>query len=128
MTMDHIITMLRTLERLEAQHTLRRTEYEQAKEAAIPESVRAHLAQIDATYQADLEGMALEIAHLKEQCQEAVCAYGRTVKGGGYTATYMPGRMSWDNGFLKGYAASHPEILPGQRVGEPYAVLRKGSK
>jgi phage host-nuclease inhibitor protein Gam len=126
--MEHIITMLRTLERLEAQHTLRRTEYEQAKEAAIPESVRAQLAAIDAAYQADLEGMALEIAQLETECKLAVCAYGQTVRGGGYTATYTSGRVSWDNGFLKGYAASNPEILRGQKVGEPYVVLRKGGK
>ena len=35
--MDHILAMLRTLEQLEAQYTLRRAAYDQAKEEAIPE-------------------------------------------------------------------------------------------
>ena len=43
--------------------------------------------------------MAVEIEQLKEQCKASACAYGRTVKGGGYTATYVVGRVSWDNAF-----------------------------
>ena len=88
--MDHILAMLRTLEQLEAQYTLRRAAYDQAKEEAIPESVRAQLAAIDAAYQPELDGMAVEIEQLK-QCKASACAYGRTVKGGGFICNLCGG-------------------------------------
>ena len=127
--MDHITTMLRTLEQLEAQYTLRRGP-DQAKEEAIPESVQAQLAAIDAALSARPGRDGRRDRAAQEAVQgERLCLWpygqGRRL----YTATYVVGRVSWDNAFLQGYGAHFRiEILQGCKEGQPYVILRKGDK
>ena len=69
--------------------------------------------------------MLVEIGQLEAQIKAAVLEYGRSVKGAGMQAVYMAGRVSWDDKFLQGYAATHEEILPARMEGKPSVSLRK---
>ena len=123
--MDHITVMLGALSQLQQQHAALQAQCEATKEAAIHADVRAVLAAIEGEYQPQFDGMLVEIGQLEAQIKAAVLEYGRSVKGAGMQAVYMAGRVSWDDKFLQGYAATHEEILQARLEGKPSGSLRK---
>ena len=78
-----------------------------------------------ATFQPQLDGLAVELDQLTQRVKEAVLAHGASVKGTGLHAVYSPGRVSWDEKFLQGYAATHEEILQARIEGKASVSLRK---
>jgi len=117
--------LLEQLTDLYAQRDLLNIDRDQARDDAIPEEVKAALADIDAEFAPKQEAVAEKIAALEEQAKVAVLAEGATVKGGALQAVYTKGRVTWDSKKLEGMASLIPELKDARKEGEPSVSIRK---
>jgi hypothetical protein len=76
----------------------------------------------------EMERLGINAEMLETTVREGVLTIGKTVKGVGLQALFIPGKPSWNNDALEGYAIAHPEILPFKSVGKPFVQIRKVAK
>jgi hypothetical protein len=125
--MDALVVMLDDLSDLQERLQTVQTAYAVAREAQIPATVRTALARVDAEYAACAQALETTIAQVAACLKQAVLERGASVKGTGLHAIYVKGRVTWDSRYLEIYAASHPEIQPARKEGQPSVSLRKVS-
>lgn len=99
-------------------------EKEALKQSIIPKEVSDQLIAVDVEFQPRTDLLKEELEKLAELLKHKIIELGQTVKGSGYTAVFTPGRVSWDDRALAGYAASHPEIKQFRKEGGPSVTLR----
>ncbi len=102
-------------------------QYAAAREAQLPARVRTALARVDAEYRAQWEPLQATMDQVEGCIKQAVLERGASVKGAALHAIYVTGRVFWDSTYLDIYAASHPEIQPARKEGQPSVSLRKVS-
>ena len=117
--------ILEQLTELYAQQDLLKIDRDQARDNAIPEEIKAALADIDAEFSPKLDAVAEKIAKLEADAKTAVLAEGATVKGGALQAVYTKGRVTWDGKKLEGMAALIPQLADARKEGEPSVSIRK---
>lgn len=98
---------------------------EEARVMAIPPEVAAAFDTIDAAMLPQIQELGQAVQQAKEEIRRAVLGLGASVKAYGYQAVYTRGRISWDDAWLQGYAASHDEILQARIEGQPSVSIRK---
>jgi hypothetical protein len=99
-----------------------------AQEAALPQSLRQRLKEIEARFGPQRETLEHEARHLEADIKAAVIAHGASVKGARLHAVYVSGKVSWDDRALQGYAAAgHAEILTFRSLGKASVSLRKAT-
>jgi hypothetical protein len=124
-TEDALVVMLDDLSALQDQLAALACAHAAARQAAIPAPVRKALARLDAEYAPPLEALERRLAAQEATLKAAVLARGRSVKGTTLHAIWVKGRVSWDSRFLAIYAASHPEVQPARKEGQPSVSLRR---
>lgn len=124
---EHVAEKLELLTNLRGAADVARLNYE-AKRAEILEQIQAELDALDAEYKPVLEAAQENIAALENEIKTDVLLYGESISGGMYRASYTQGRVSWDNGGMAKYAASHPEVLQFRKQGQPIVSLRVVNK
>jgi hypothetical protein len=120
-----IQTLLAQLTALRRQLTAHENIYAEAKLEAIPPDVQARRQAIDEACLPQIRELTEAAGQLEEQVKAAVLAYGSSIKGEQYHVIVSKGRVSWDDAFLQGYAATHPEILQGRIEREATVSLSK---
>ena len=116
-----ILTLLHTLATLYTQQAALRAQ----EHAALPATLRARLAQVQARFAPQHAGLARDVALVESQVKAAVLAHGQSVKGERLHAVYVRGKTHWDTAMLGGYALHHPEVLRCSEPGKPSVTLRK---
>ena len=81
------------------------------KEATLPAYMRQTIEAIDQRFAPQMLTATEAMSALSERIKEAVIDGGVSVKIDSLQAVYSRGRVSWDDKFLQGYAAAHPEIF-----------------
>lgn len=94
------------------------------KRDEILKPVAEALADLDAEIKPGMDALDEQIAALREEIESAILQRCETVRGDRLQAVYARGRVTWDTRALIGYAATHPEILEFQKLGEPSVVIR----
>ena len=122
---DQITTMLNTLAELQETAQQLSGAYMIARDSLISESLRAALGELAREYDSTTAAINTEITLLTTEVKAAVEVVGHSVKGLKLHAVYTAGRVSWDDRFLKGYAATHEEILQARKEGQPGVSIRK---
>lgn len=117
--------ILEQLTELYAQQDLLNMDREKAKDAAIPQEVKAALEEIALEFSPKQEALSEKIAALLEEVKTAVIAEGETVKGGALQAVYAKGRVTWDGKKLDGMMSLIPQLEDARKVGEPSVSIRK---
>ena len=56
---------------------------------------------------------------LKAKIVELAKSAGESVAGARYRATYVKGKVTWDDKGLIGYSKAHPEVMELRTTGEP---------
>ncbi len=120
---DHVAEKLERLSNLRNAAEFTRLDYE-TKQAQILKQVQAELDALDSEYKPVLERAHENIAALENEIKTDVLLHGESVSGGMYRATYMQGRVSWDNEGMTSYAASHPDVLQFRKQSQPIVSLR----
>jgi hypothetical protein len=123
--MDYLVLMLDDLSDLQERLQTLQTAYAAAREAQIPSKVRTALERVEAEYATRVEALETTIAQAEGCIKQAVLERGASVKGTALHAIYVKGRVFWDSTYLAIYAASHPEIQPARKAGQPSVSLRK---
>ena len=98
---------------------LRKAEKLAELEAQIPAEIRVAMRAADDAAAEVAERTSREIEELKAEVKADVIAASLTVKGDFLEARFVKGRVTWDSAKLEGFAASHPEILPFRKQGDP---------
>lgn len=124
---DYVAEKLERLSNLRNAAEFTRLDYE-TKRALILKQVQAELDAIDSEYKPVMERAEENIAVLENEIKTDVLLYGESVSGGMYRATYMKGRVSWDNDGMTRYAESHPDVLQFRKQGQPIVSLRVANK
>ena len=124
---DYVAEKLERLSNLRNAAEFTRLDYE-TKRTQILKQVQAELDALDGEYKPVLDSTQGNIAELENEIKTDVLLYGGSVSGGMYHATYMQGRISWDNEGMTKYAESHPEVLEFRRRGQPIVSLRISNK
>jgi hypothetical protein len=124
---EHVAEKLERLSNLRGAAEVARLNYE-SRRTEILKQVQAELDALDAEYKPVLERAEENIAALESEIKTDVLLHGESVSGGMYRATYMQGRVSWDNEGMTKYAASHPDVLQFRKQGQPIVSLRVVSK
>ena len=122
---DQITSMLNTLAQLQETANQISGAYMLARDALISESIRAALGELAREYDSTTAAINAEVTLLTSEVKAAVEAVGYSVKGQKLHAVYTAGRVSWDDRFLQGYAATHEEILQARKEGSPSVSIRK---
>ena len=120
---DHVAEKLERLSNLRNAAEFTRLDYE-TKRTQILKQVQAELDALDSEYKPVMERAQENIAALENEIKTDVLLHGESVSGGMYRATYMQGRVSWDNDGMTSYAASHPDVLQFRKQGQPIVSLR----
>ena len=116
---------LNRLASLQANIDALKLRYDQLRQDAIPDSVRALLQEIDAE-QAEAVGPAmLEVEELKREIECDVLEGKASVKGTYLQAVYTQPKVTWETGLLAGFAIAHPEILSARKIGKPSVSFRE---
>jgi len=98
-------------------------------DGAIPEDVKAKIADIRIEFAPQREALENQILAVKEQITAAVIAEGASVTGGQMQAVFQKGRTSWDTKKLDGLMIVLPELAQARKVGEPFVQLKmRGDK
>lgn len=124
---DYVAEKLERLSNLRNAAEFTRLDYE-TKRTQILRQVQAELDALDSEYKPVMERVEENIAVLENEIKTDVLLYGESVIGGMYRATYMQGRVSWDNEGITQYADSHPEVLQFRKQGQPIVSLRVMNK
>jgi hypothetical protein len=120
---DHVAEKLERLSNLRNAAEFTRLDYE-TKRTQILKQVQAELDTLESEYKPVMERVEENIATLENEIKTDVLLHGESVSGGMYRATYMQGRVSWDNEGMTKYAASHPEVMQFRKQGQPIVSLR----
>jgi hypothetical protein len=120
---DEVAEKLERLSNLRNAAEFTRLDYE-TKRMHILKQVQAELDALDSEYKPVLERVAENLTALETEIKTDVLLHGESVSGGMYRASYTQGRVSWDNEGMAKYAASHPEVLPFRKQGQPIVMLR----
>ncbi len=108
-------------------------------DALIPQSVRDAIGKLNDDYAGQIAALEAEFAQkgkasqenysiLEKEIRADVVVLGKTVTGEKLQVVYTPGRVSWNDDALSGFAKAHPEILEYRNPGEPYASIKKVTK
>lgn len=103
--------------------------------AALPQELRAKIAEIEQAYEdADvktaaefdnrLQFLEQSISGLSERIKEDVLKIGYTVKGEFKQAVWNRGRITWNSKGLQGYQVAHPEIATFREDHDPTVTIR----
>jgi len=120
---EHILDQLNRLTDLRAAVDLTRLDYE-SKRAGILKQVQAELDAIQAEYEPLLEAAEANAAALESEIKNGVLLRGESVRNEHFQATYVKGRVSWDNTGISEYARAHPELMQFRKEGQPSVSLR----
>lgn len=123
--MSNTKELLEQLTELYAQQDLLNLDREKAKDAAIPQEVKATLEEIAFEFSPKQEAISEKIATLEAEVKTAVLTEGATVKGGALQAVFTKGRTTWDSKKLDGMASLIPQLADARKVGEPTVSIRK---
>ena len=124
---DHVVEKLERLSNLRNAAEFTRLDYE-TKRTQILKQVQSALDALDTEYKPVLERAEENIDALENEIKTDVLLHGESVSGGMYRATYMQGRVSWDNDGMTRYAESHPDVLQFRKQGQPIVSLRISNK
>lgn len=122
---DQIESMLNALAQLQYELDTLNKMHTVDREAAIPELTRIELNNLADYYNDLTSSFRQEIDQLTNQIKDTVEDFGHTVKGSKLQAVYTTGRVSWDDRFMQGYAATHEEVLQARKEGKPSVSIRK---
>jgi len=122
-TQEHVAEKLERLTNLHGAADVARLDYE-SKRAEILKKIQAELDALDSEYRPILDSAEENIAALENEIKTDVLLYGESISGGSFRASYTQGRVSWDNEGMAKYAASHPDVLPFRKQGNPIVALR----
>lgn len=117
--------ILKDLTEVYAKRDLLKIDHDKARDAAIPEEVKAALTDVDQEFSPMFEAIADRIEKLEAQAKEATIAEGKTVKGGALQAVYSAGRVTWNSDMLDGMIALLPDIAKARKEGKPSITIRK---
>jgi hypothetical protein len=123
--MPDVVVLLNTLAELQRERDARTQEHVAARDALIPEDICRALAELDAQHAAHMASFTLQIEGIEAEVKRETLRLGVSVKGTQLHAVYTTGRVNWDDAFLQGYAAVHPEILQARKEGQPSVSIRK---
>lgn len=103
---------------------------EQARllDEAMPQEVKARIAEIGAEFLPMHQAVDEKIAALEEQAKQAVIRSGQTIKSKYIQAVYSKGRVTWDSKKLEGLMMIVPQLEGARKVGEPTVRLQKVGK
>jgi hypothetical protein len=96
-----------------------------AIDEAIPEEVKAKVADIEAGYNDQIGIAQTNIASVAADIKAAVLAFGQSVKSERKNAVFSKGRVSWDTKGLDGFAVANPAILAFRKEGKPSISIRE---
>jgi len=97
----------------------------QLLDTIIPPSLKLTIADLSAEWDTMIDGYAKTANELAEKAKQMVVTHGSTVKGTKHMVTYVKGKVSWNDDYLLGLAASFPKILEARKEGLPYAQIRE---
>ena len=124
-----IKTKLLQLKELDAHLEVIKLDKQRAIDTILTDEVRAQISAVDDEFDPLSEAVKETFGQLEEEIKVAVLEHGTTVKEpGGYTASFVKARVSWDTKALDGYAAAHPEIERFKKVGQHSVRLRRASR
>lgn len=115
---------LDNLANAQAKLTVLMLELTQLKDSVIPADVKVKLADIDAEYQDKIDAANKAVSTFDENAKQMVATYGESVKGTFLHGVYNPGKVTWQNKELDGYAVAHPEIKEFRKQGKPYTTIK----
>ena len=90
----------------------------------LTEEIKEQLIEVDDYFASALAKITKQITDMEATIKAAVIKNGESVKGV-YTASYVKGRVSWNDKALDGYAAAHPEIKEFKKIGKPSARIKR---
>lgn len=120
---EYVSEKLERLSNLRNAAEFTRLDYE-TKRTQILKQVQKELDALDLEYKPVMERAEENIDTLENEIKTDVLLYGESVTGGMYRATYIKGRLSWDNDGIATYAESHPDVLQFRKQGQPIVSLR----
>lgn len=91
----------------------------------IPEEIREKIDEIEFEYSERIKLFEETINTYRERIKEAVINAGVTVKGDKHMAVYVKPRVSWNDAFLMGLAATIPSILEARKEGSPSIQIKE---
>lgn len=120
----NVETAVRNLEDARLRLDMLRAEMQKLINAAIPQSVKDTVEEIEAEY-ADRIAEAERLAKAAEaDAKAAVIQHGATVKGEYLQVIWMNPRVTWNAQALDGYALNHPELFAFRTEGAASASVR----
>jgi hypothetical protein len=120
---DRVIQKLERLADLRAAADVARMDYE-ARRSEILKKVQTELDALEAEFSPVLEAAEDNAAALEAEIKNDVLLRGESLRGGGFQAVYMKGRVSWDAASMNEYARDHPDVLKFRKEGQPSVSLR----
>lgn len=120
---SEVVALLNELDELQNQRQILDMGYQSRREEIMRPIAHA-LAGLEAEIEPQADAINARIAALQAQIESAVLRRGATVRGARLQAVFSRGRVTWDTRALVGYAATHPDVLEFQRVGEPSVAIR----
>lgn len=127
-TREEIVTMLESLEELQAQIALLEIQKQDVINRNIPAEYLAELQSIEDEFSGKAETANEKINELSAMIREAVKEYGSKVEGTNLVAVFRKGSEKWDGEKLKGLALVYPEIGACHEIGAPSVAIQAKKK
>lgn len=99
-------------------------ELEEQIDTILPEHIKLSIDATRNVFNERIKNAKDKASELEKTIKKGVLERKETYKTNGITAVYNEGRVSWDDKFLKGLAATVPAVLQGRTEGDPYVSIR----
>ena len=97
-------------------------------DSVLTPEIKEKLAEIDAEFAPKIDELNTRNQALIDTIKGEVLAAKETLSGKYHQAVYSPGKKSWDDNKLMGYAAAHPEIKEFRSIGKPSVAIKVRGK